>query len=252
MVTRLTIDRGNSAVKVGLWYDNRMVGSVTCIDMNLRDTIEKLCRANKVDSAIVCSVVKDESNLLTEILHNVSVANVFVLDSQSRVPISIQYDSPSTLGADRIAAVTGATVISPGRNCLVVDSGTAITYDFVKSDKTFLGGNIAPGMKMRAESLSLNTSCLPLIELEGDTPFCGYDTETAIRAGVVRGVVAELIYYYNYIIDTLKEVKCGDVNVVLTGGTAHLLTPFLNIPVAYEPNLVMIGLKRILEYNEAN
>ena len=120
--------------------------------------------------------------------------------------------------------------------------GTAITYDVVSADGRYLGGNIAPGIFVRLEALEHFTSALPLVETDGDVPRWGYDTETALRAGAIRGVVGELQYY--------RHCLSTDAAVVLTGGSADLITDLITTPVTVEPNLVLIGLNRIINYNE--
>ena len=120
--------------------------------------------------------------------------------------------------------------------------GTAITYDYLRADGTFIGGNIAPGVFVRLEALQHFTKALPLVETDGDVPRWGYSTETALRAGAIRGVVGELQYY--------RHALPRDARVFLTGGSAHLIIPYVTSPIIVEPNLVLTGLDNILQYNE--
>ena len=122
--------------------------------------------------------------------------------------------------------------------------GTAVTYDLVSADGHFRGGNIAPGIGMRLRSLNSFTARLPKVVGYGDTPLLGTDTATAMRAGAVRGVVSEIVYYRN----SLPE----GTNVVLTGGWAERVSEFLDFPVILEKCLVTKGLLSILLYNEDN
>lgn len=171
---------------------------------------------------------------------------VCVLDERLPMPLAIDYMSPSTLGHDRIAAAVGALECVPGKNLLVVDAGTAVTLDFITADRHFKGGNIAPGMEMRFRSLSSGCAQLPRIDAEGDLPLVGYDTPTAIRSGVVRGIAAEVAYLHSGL-STLH----GATAVVLTGGDGEFVAPCLEaLDVVVEKDLVAIGLNRILEYNE--
>ena len=100
------------------------------------------------------------------------------------VPVSIGYNTPLTLGTDRLAAVVGANDCSPGKDILVIDIGTCVTYDLISSSAEYLGGNISPGPTMRLKALHEYTSRLPLVERRGEAPLVGYSTETAIRSGV--------------------------------------------------------------------
>ena len=135
----------------------------------------------------------------------------------------------------------------PGRDLLVVDSGTAITLDLVTADGCFRGGNIAPGIATRFASLSGHCARLPLLDAEGDIPLVGYDTATAIRSGVVMGVVAQVKQMY-------AELKADypRLLVVLTGGDCNIIAKRLNLEeMEVNENLVTIGLNRILEHNES-
>lgn len=195
-----------------------------------------------LDSIIFCSVRRGDNSPVLNALHALA-PKVIVLDAFTPLPITIGYRTPATLGADRIAAAVGATVVAPGRSRLVVDMGTAITYDVVTATNRFVGGNIAPGIFVRLEAMNHFTSALPLIETDGDVPRWGFDTATALRSGAIRGVVGELQYYRHC-------MRSHDCAVILTGGSHELVTPFITTPIIVEPNLVLIGLNRILDYNE--
>jgi type III pantothenate kinase len=158
------------------------------------------------------------------------------------MPLKIDYATPHTLGEDRIAAAVGAWSLFPGENSLVVDMGTAVTYDLVSADGHFKGGNIAPGIGMRLRSLHSFTARLPEVGGYGDTPLLGTDTATAMRAGAVRGVVGEIAYY--------RAMLPVDTRIVLTGGWAHRVNEFLDFEATIDPCLVTKGLLSILLYNE--
>lgn len=241
MHTRLTIDEGNSSTKIALWRDGVMVSECTCARASMEQAAAVANGDAPVDSLIFCSVCRRADEGLRRSLGRLG-RRVTVLGADIPLPVRIGYRTPATLGADRIAAAVGATVIHPGRTCLVVDMGTAITYDVVTADGEYLGGNIAPGIFVRLEALNHFTAALPLVETDGEVPRWGYDTETALRSGAIRGVVGELQYY--------RHCLEPDAAVVLTGGSADLITDYITSPITVEPNLVLIGLNRILEYNE--
>ena len=158
------------------------------------------------------------------------------------MPLAIDYATPHTLGHDRIAAAVGASALAPGRDCLVVDAGTAVTYDYVTADARFKGGNIAPGLSLRFQALASHCVQLPRIDSYGDTPLLGYDTPTAIRSGVVLGLAAEI---------ELLARRLGSPAIVLTGGDSHLVAEVIaGSEVIVDNDLVAKGLNRILEYNE--
>lgn len=245
MAIKLTIDEGNSSVKVALWRDGVMENVATHRHVTPQLLRGILPTGEVADCAIYCSVCGRTAREVTELTHDIA-RNVIMLDAYTSMPIAIDYRSRHTLGADRIAAATGAVVLSPGRPALVVDMGTAITYDVVTADAHFAGGNIAPGIFVRLEALDHFTRALPLVETDGDVPRWGYDTSTAMRSGAILGVVGELQYYRHCLSDECDT----DPAIILTGGSAELILPFITTPIIYEPNLVLIGLNRILDYNE--
>ena len=167
---------------------------------------------------------------------------VIWFNNTTPTPLKIEYATPHTLGSDRIAAAVGAWSEKPGNNMLVIDAGSAITIDFVTRQGIYKGGNIAPGVKMRLKALHEYTGRLPLVEKEGDTPSIGYDTETAIRSGVITGICHEIDGY----ITEIKE-KYGDVLVFLTGGDEKTLKNRIKSCIFADKNLVAKGLNRILK-----
>ena len=162
---------------------------------------------------------------------------VLWFESTTPTPLKVEYATPHTLGSDRIAAAVGAWNEKPFNNILVIDAGSAITIDFVTRQGIYKGGNIAPGIKMRLKALHEYTGRLPLIEKEGDTPAFGYDTETAIRSGVISGICHEIDGYINEI----KE-KYGDVLVFLTGGDEKTLKNRIKNRIFADKYLVAKGL----------
>lgn len=239
MTTKLTIDEGNSSTKAAIWRNDILlyVRSYPHLD---REIVSDLAGDDPVDAIAVCSVCNRSKEEVNAILSPVTQRVVF-LDMFTPLPITIDYCSPETLGADRIAAAVGASVYTPREAALIVDIGTAITYDVVQND-CFIGGNIAPGIFMRLEALNHFTKALPLVNIRGDIPEWGYDTETAIRSGALLGVAGE-IHYYQHLIGPKSQV-------FLTGGSANLVLPYLPMPIRFIPDLVHIGLHRILNHNE--
>ena len=238
MELSLTIDQGNSSAKVSLFSESELLRS--CRFRSLTgDDIDKVLSGYPVARAIYSSVVGNDREI--EALLAAKGVRTYMLDEHLPMPLTIDYATPSTLGHDRIAAAVGALTLAPGRNCLVVDAGTAVTYDYVSADRHFKGGNIAPGLTMRLKALAVNCAQLPHVPVEGDTPTFGYDTQTAIRSGVVLGMVAEMKYLAAAIPDPV---------VVITGGDSEMLKSQLGVDVIVDKDLVAKGLNRILEYNE--
>lgn len=161
------------------------------------------------------------------------------------IPIKNAYSSPRSLGMDRLAAAVGAWSMQSGHDMLVVDAGTAITFDFVSADGVYHGGNIAPGIELRLKSLHEHTGALPLVNAEGMVPMFGQDTETAIRSGVINGIRHELDGYLAELASIYPSLL-----VFLTGGDAEFFDIKAKSSTFAVPDLVLRGLARITECNE--
>lgn len=235
----LTIDQGNSSAKVALWDGDRQVYRSTFKAMT-DDVISGLVAGYSIDRALISSVADYQDNLLSRLA--ATGIRSTALTHGIPLPLAIDYTTPGTLGVDRVAAAVGAMSLHPGRELLVVDAGTAVTYDHVSADGHFIGGNIAPGIGLRLKALNAFTARLPLINGRGEKMLWGNSTETAMRSGAVNGVIAEITYYRSRLSD--------DAIVVLSGGWGRELAPRLDFETDYQECLVNRGLYEILKYNE--
>lgn len=240
----LCIDQGNSRTKIALFKkDGRIVKNLLYKSFTSAD-VERLFSLYPITQSIVSSVANMEPAVINALNR---LSKKFVLfDHLTPLPIKNCYQTPETLGHDRIAAAVGAAHLCPGQNLLIVDAGSAVTYDFVSAEQGYLGGNIAPGIKMRLTVLHQMTKKLPQVEVEQNalTPLFGKNTKEAIAAGVVRGVVFEVKGYMR----ALSEQGIDFVTFA-TGGHAPYILNGVKDGMRHEPNLVLIGLNKILEYN---
>lgn len=243
----LTIDEGNTAAKFVLWQGDEAVASGVCADGSAASIVSRLPKGIEIDGAILCSVRGRHPENFRQEYKNVA-RRVEVLSAQVPLPVKIGYASPQTLGADRIAAAVGAMTLRPKELLLVVDAGTALTSDIVEADGTFVGGMISAGIDMRLKALHSFTKALPQVAAVGECPFPGKDTATALRSGAVMGAVGEIEFYRNL----LKTKYKSEPIVLLTGGSSELISSHLTFRHITDPDLVMKGLKRILQYNEIN
>jgi type III pantothenate kinase len=195
---------------------------------------------------MVSSVSYSEEQLKDEFAK--ITTNVYLLKSNTPVPLIKLYDTPETLGADRVAAAIGATVLYPENNCLVIDMGTCITYDLVDANNNFHGGIISPGVRMRFKAMNTFTKRLPLLEPDGIPDripeLIGKNTKHAMQSGVMNGLLAEI----NGLIEAYGRVLTN-INVIFCGGDATYFANRIKNPNFVVPELVLIGLNRILEYN---
>lgn len=237
----LTIDQGNSSAKIAVWKGPDLIDEETFQKLQPRD-LDRVIERFSPRKALCCSVTGNGP----EIVRRLADRGVMARELSHRLPLPlvIDYRTPQTLGPDRIAAAVGAWSHFPRENSLVVDMGTAVTYDVVTSEGHYAGGNIAPGVGMRLRALRSFTARLPEVNGYGEIPPFGYDTMTAMRAGAVRGVVSEINYYRSQLPEGTR--------VVLTGGWSKLVSSFLNFPVTVDSCLVTKGLLGILLFNENN
>lgn len=166
------------------------------------------------------------------------------LDRTTELPIENLYETPDTLGKDRLAAAIGANELFPDQNLLVIDAGTAITYDLVSEKNQFIGGNISPGLEMRFKALNTFTGKLPLVKQSDEYQSIGRNTTEAIRAGVQNGVIFEMAQTID-----LFNRNYQNLQIIMTGGDSNFFDKKLNYSIFVHFNLTLIGLNRILEHN---
>ncbi|MDL2223627.1 type III pantothenate kinase [Bacteroidales bacterium OttesenSCG-928-M11] len=238
----IVIDQGNTSSKVALFENNILIETIRFKPLTAKDLIFLLDKYTP-QNGILCSVGEIEKEVI-DILKE-KIPFFIELDEHTKLPIRSEYQTPHTLGKDRIAAVVGAYTRFPKRNLLIIDAGTAITYDFVNSDGVYKGGNISPGMTARFRSLHMFTKKLPMLDEEGDISELGYNTETAIRSGVVCGIIREMDSYVE------EYIKKHNVLAFLTGGHSIYFADKLKNRIFADVNLVLKGLNDILIYQYA-
>ena len=166
------------------------------------------------------------------------------LDHRTELPIENLYQTPESLGKDRLAAAVGANELFPDLNLLVIDAGTAITYDLVSEKNQFIGGNISPGLEMRFKALNHFTGKLPLVTYSDDFEQIGRNTTDAIRAGVQNGILYEMAQNIDFF-----NRNYQNLHIIMTGGDSNFFDKKLNYSIFVHFNLTLIGLNRILEHN---
>jgi type III pantothenate kinase len=233
----LVIDGGNTRFKAATFSGIRLERKYS---FSSEEELKDFLNHQTFNNAMVSSVSLDGN----EMIGWINATYKFLLTPLLPLPIQIQYTTPETLGADRIAAVCGGLELFPEKDLLVIDAGTCITYDFVDRRKNYGGGAISPGIEMRFEALHTFTEKLPLVSKTGDLKLIGDSTETSIRSGVLNGVIAEM----DGIIANYKELY-PDLGVVLCGGDSFFFENKLKPTIFAAPDLVLSGLNRILLHN---
>jgi type III pantothenate kinase len=236
----LVVDVGNSSTKLAVYKEGKRffvsrINDLTC------EELDKKLSGLEIKRAIISSV-KELPQFITDLL-TINIPDVHLLSFMSKLPFKIEYETPETLGSDRIAAVAGGYLYFNGDDILVIDAGTAVTYDYLLG-KQYSGGNISPGINMRFNALHQYTEKLPLVEKSPGFESPGKNTNEAILAGVINGLVFEINEY----IRTFKKERTK-AKVILTGGDSGFLKEKISQRIHYMPDIVIDGLNYILEYN---
>ncbi|MCC8144259.1 MAG: type III pantothenate kinase [Tannerellaceae bacterium] len=238
------MEQGNTYTKVAVYGKESFVTSFVYKKFDII-VVADLMKEFSFTNGILSTVINKDETLINFLEDYLDF--FLVLDETTPLPIQVRYDTPGTLGKDRVAAAVGAHFLQPGKDLLVIDAGTAITYEVIEAPGIYIGGNISPGMTTRFKALNHFTEKLPLVVEKEEISFIGHSTETAIQAGVVNGIIYEMEGYINDL-----RLKYPDLLVFLTGGHSFYFERRLKNSIFADINLVMTGLNRILEYNVEN
>jgi type III pantothenate kinase len=239
----LALDIGNTAVKAGC-FDGPALREMTA-GLAAGQVLE-LVRRWQPQHVIIASVAEDAALRAEELRELVPGEILTFSPAITPIPLRNAYATPHTLGADRLAAGVGAAGLRPGQPTLVVDAGTALKFDLV-ADSAYHGGGISPGLGMRLRALHAFTGRLPLLELpaaDATIPLVGDSTTGSLLSGVVNGAVAEISGLI-----TQYRAHYPGLGVLLTGGDAAFLAARLPACIFVVPELVLLGLNRILVYH---
>ena len=236
------IDIGNNRTKLGLFEDANLVAKEV-LSADQQTKILEWLTNHQPKNTILSTVGQPLSVKLEQQIRTLSLYFI-KLSQDTPLPIQSQYQTPETLGKDRIAAVIGASVHFPNEHCVIIDAGTCITYEVLHARKGYLGGNIAPGLYMRYKAMHEFTANLPLVENEEVLQIIGYSTKSAVQNGGQLGCLYEI---EGFVAD--MELKIGQLNVILTGGDADFFAKKMKRKIFVHHNLVLEGLNKILSYN---
>ncbi len=238
----LIIDIGNTSAKLAVFQNNKIIVS-RCIQVSmLALEIDKLLlEFNDISQGIISCVGMLPSKDIKLIQKKISL---IFLNHDLKLPFKMRYETPKTLGSDRLALVAAGCIKYESKNVLIIDAGSCITYDFLDSNKNYLGGAIAPGINMRYNSLSHFASNLPLLSKKITQNLIGNSTDSCIHSGVIKGVLHEI----EGAISDYKN-KYPDLTVILTGGDTDFLCKQLKISIFANSDFLLDGLNFLLETN---
>ncbi len=238
----LAIDIGNTLAKAAVFEREQVVDTFRSETPDAA-FVESMFRAYPaIDAAILVS--SRDNCFEVEQAVKKRVRRYIRFGADVPVPVKNLYDTPQTLGCDRLAAAVGANALYPGSNVLIADFGTAITIDIVTAQGEFLGGNISPGATTRFKALHDYTDRLPMGSLDGQVALIGKNSQQAVESGVVNGIVYEIEGY----IERFSR-EYADLRIIFTGGDGNFFAKKVKNPIFAIYDLVVYGLNRILEYN---
>ena len=199
---------------------------------------------NQITGVAISSVVPTSTGALRTMVNDYFGFPPVVVEPGTKTGLSILTENPRELGADRVVNALAA-FSRYGGPCVVIDFGTATTYDVVSDRGEFLGGAIGPGVGTKNVSLTRETARLPLVELHAPRSAIGKNTIEAIQAALVYGTAAEA----DGIIERMRKELGGDATVVATGGLAPLIIPHCHFIDEHDPWLTLEGLRLVFERN---
>lgn len=249
----LAIDIGNSSTHVGLFDGDKLqcdfrVPTHQCLDADkIREilTSEITESSSSIGSAVIASVVPSKTPTWGEAVSRQYGCFPLVVTADINLPIKIDVDEPENLGSDRVAdAVAGFSMF--GGPVVVVDLGTAVTVEVVDSDGIYRGGAIAPGPDAAIIGLAERTAQLFAVALELPDLAVGRTTDEALKAGLFYGTVGQVD---RIVEETMRQIGITKCSVVATGGFSELIAPHSSVITQVEPNLTLIGLRLIAEFN---
>lgn len=235
----LIVDIGNTRTKLYTFEADKLLNRYVFLNEE-KEQIEEKIKHLDYSKMIVSSSA--------HLAHFYTKLDFLLLTNNTKIPIKIDYKTPSTLGTDRIALAVGAQTIFPNKNCLIVGTGTCITTNFIDKNACYQGGSISPGLTLRLQALHTFTDKLPLIKPEQEKKvfdLTGKSTQESIESGVFNGTFAEIdgiIYRY--------KQTYNDLTVILTGGDQEIFALNLKNTIFANSNIQAIGLNRILNYND--
>lgn len=251
----LTVDIGNTNLKFGLFEGEKLIQSYRLSVSNLRTADEYgfyltgLMRNNEIEPSMVKGAIYSSvnPNLNYTIGHMIEFffgVKPLIVGAGIKTGLNIKYDNPKEVGADRIVDSVAA-YYTYGGNCIVLDCGTATTFNVINESGEFLGGAISFGLKSGADSLSKAATKLPGVELTVPAKAIGKNTITNMQSGIMFGYIGMV----EYIIKKLKSELGGNVKVIATGGLSEIVVQNSNVIDFMDRTLTLRGLYIIYQQN---
>lgn len=240
----LVTDIGNTRVKVAVFELDKIIFQEAFLIESVEKKINILFQNFPNINNWVLSSVKNTENWTIDMPKDLKM---HLISRQDVFPFVNLYETPQTLGIDRMILAAGATLQFPQTNRLVIDAGTCITFDWINQNDEYLGGAISPGLQMRYNALNTFTDKLPLLSPEWPKSKIGNSTASSIHVGVAQGVVAEIENYINEIIQDVENFT-----IILTGGDTDFLAKRLKNTIFANSNFLIESLYLTFQYKIHN
>lgn len=244
---KLVIDIGNTSTKIAIFNNDDIIDFHTIENVSTEYISKILDSHPEINSSIISNVSNYDSSILSLLR---KVGTTIELTHDTPLPFSNNYSTPSTLGKDRLAIASAGATLYSEQNVLLIDAGTCVTYDFVDKNGSYHGGAISPGLKMRLVALNTFTDGLPLVDLPKDNyhiDLIGNSTTSSILSGVILGLLSEVESFINQYESRFQELK-----IIISGGDYKYFEKLAKSNIFASPNIVIHGLKKILDFNEEN
>lgn len=243
-------DIGNSKIKTAFFKDEKISGIKIFEDA---DSLIKFVSNKKISRAAVSSVVPEKLKFFEKEFNSLFGFRPFIINRKVKFNLKIDYETPGTLGIDRICSAEGALYLHKFNNSvynkavyiLSIDFGTATTINIVKYNGIFAGGLILPGVRMMFKSLKNETAQLPEVKPSEYLNIIGSSTKSSIASGIINATVGAIMQTIHH----LKQDSKTDIKIFTTGGNAKFILPYLKYDHVYEKGLVLYGIKSIYENN---
>lgn len=234
----LAIDIGNTNINCGLFKGKRLLKRFSLPTPGYsRSLLEKRIANAYLEAAVICSVVPEATKVLARDLRVLLAPPVYIIGKDFKVPIKNLYRKPRQVGQDRLVnAYAGLALYqSP---LIIIDFGTAITFDVISKDGDYLGGMIIPGLELSLRTLAQNTALLPKVKLARPREFIGRDTRASILSGIIYGFAA----LSNDLVARIKSKIGQQARVIATGGNARLVADYCKEIERVIPELTLTGI----------
>lgn len=252
----LAADIGNTNITLGVFDGNKIIHSwrlsteITRTEdeygVFLKNLLRETNLETKVTNAVISSVVVQLTERLSTALKKYMGIDSLIISHKIKTNVILKTDNLSQIGADRIANACAASLLY-NAPAIVVDFGTATSFDIVNQKNEFIGGIITAGMKIQAEALSSKTSKLPKLNIEAPEHAIGRNTIDAMLSGIVRGHAAMI----DGLIEECEKELGYKTTIIATGGYSSVISKYLKRKFDYiNPDLTLIGMKLLYDMNK--